>query len=91
MNEAEMIGSVVLVLVIIVGLFFTIYTPMKQNVKAMTELTCTMKLLSDKLTALESNNTDSHRRIWDKEDEQDEKLSDHEKRISIMEKIKGGV
>ena len=90
MSEAEMIGSVVLALVVLIGLFFTIYTPMKQSVKATTELTCTMKNLSDKLMALETNNTDSHRRLWDKEDEQDDKLTDHETRIAIIEKIKGG-
>ena len=88
MSEAEVIGTIITSLCVIVGLFFTIYNPMKQNVKAMTELTCAMKSLSDKLIALESNNTESHRRLWDKEDEQDDKISDHEKRISIIEKTK---
>ena len=88
MNEAEAIGLVALALVVLVGLFFTIYSPMKQNVKAMTELTCTMRTLSDKLTVLETNNTDSHRRLWSKQEEQDGKLSDHETRIVCLEQQK---
>ena len=85
MSEAEIVGSIALGLVALVGLYFAIYSPMKQNVQAMTELTCTMRSLTERLVALESNNTDSHRRLWDKEDEQDDKLAEHEKRIALIE------
>ena len=42
----------------------------------------------DKMTEMQSsaNNTESHRRLWDKEDEQDLKLNNHETRLSVLEK-----
>lgn len=40
------------------------------------------------LDALEKHNHESHRRIWEKNDEQDEKLADHETRLQVIEKVK---
>ena len=47
----------------------------------MTELTVTMRSLSEKLMNLESNNTDSHRRLWQHNDEQDKKIQEHDKTL----------
>ena len=37
------------------------------------------------MNTLTANNTESHRRIWAHNDEQDEKLENHEKRITKIE------
>lgn len=91
MTQWEVVG----VIVVLVGLFTAVCVPIikstKESVRAMTELNITMKNLADKLTNLESNNTEAHRRIWVHNDEQDAKIQDHETRITIIEKInKGG-
>ena len=84
--------TVVGVIVVLVGLFFTIYTPMskstKENTKAMTELTVTLRVLGDKLNKFDEDNTRSHRRLWNHEEQQDKMLNDHETRLQIIEKEK---
>ena len=82
--------TVVTVLVVVVGLFISICSPMikntRDNTKAMTELTITMRNLAEKLGNLETHNTSDHRRIWEHMDTQDTSLADHETRITILEK-----
>lgn len=85
MSEAEMVGWAVIALATIAGLYCTVSKPMVQNQKVMTKLTCTMEQLSEKLTKLESNNHDSHRRLWEKNEAQDKMLNDHEMRIHELE------
>lgn len=86
--------GVVGVIVVLVGLFTAICVPLikatKESVKSMTELNVTMRNLAEKLTNLESNNTEAHRRIWQHNEEQDARINDHETRITIIEKAKGG-
>lgn len=86
--------GVVGVIVVLVGLFTAICVPLikatKESVKSMTELNVTMRNLADKLTNLESNNTEAHRRIWQHSEDQDARINDHETRITIIEKAKEG-
>lgn len=86
--------GVVGVIVVLVGLFTAICVPLikatKESVKSMTELNVTMRNLVEKLTNLESNNTEAHRRLWQHNEEQDARINDHETRITIIEKAKGG-
>ena len=53
--------SVVGVIVVLVGLFFTIYTPIskntKENTEAMTELTVTMRVFGDQLSKFDEDNS----------------------------------
>lgn len=88
MSEWGVVG----VIVVLVGLFFAIYTPIskstKENTKAMTELTVTMRVIGDKLSKFDEDNSKSHKRIWDHNDKQDEILNDHETRLQIIEKDK---
>ena len=85
--------GVVGVIVVLVGLFTAICVPMikasNANTKAMTELTVTMQTLAEKLTSLESNNTESHRRLWKHNEVQDKTIQDHEIRIISLEHKKG--
>lgn len=81
MSEAEMIGWVVKAIVVLVGLYFVIYNPMKKSVEAMTKLTCSVDELSGKLVSLESKNAESHRRLWKEEEKQNTILNEHERRL----------
>ena len=82
--------SVVGVIVVLVGLFFAIYTPIskntKENTKAMTELTVTMRVIGDQLSKFDEDNSKSHKRIWEHNEHQDSILNDHETRLQIIEK-----
>ena len=80
--------TVVSVIVVLIGLFISIYTPLSKNTKAMTELTVTMRILSEKISKIEDENVKAHRRLWVHEDKQDEQLNDHETRLQIIEKDK---
>ena len=88
--------DVVLVVVVLLNMVLSIYNPIsksqKENTKAMTELTVTMKTLSDKMLnyekemdALDIKNHESHRRLWNHNEEQDKQLNEHENRIVKLE------
>ena len=81
MNE----WTIVTVIIALVGLFVTVAAPIIRQTKAMTKLDTTMETLSEKLTQLESRNTDAHRRIWERNEEQDKTLHNHEVRIVKLE------
>ena len=80
--------TVVTVVIALVGLFVTVGAPIIRQTKTMTKLDATMEQLAEKLMALESKNTDAHRRIWVKNEEQDNRLQDHEIRIVKLEEHK---
>lgn len=63
MSEAEMIGTVVVALIALLGLYWTVCRPMLENQKTMVELTCVMRELKDKLIYLFSEPRCSGRRL----------------------------
>lgn len=77
--------TVVTVIIALVGLFAAVGAPIIRQTRTMTKLDSTMENLSDKLVQLESKNADSHRRIWEHNEKQDETLQDHEIRIVKLE------
>lgn len=88
-NTNEIIGAVLVALGTIVSVGFTIGKPLLQNVKIMTELNASIKALTEKFDAFEISNHDDHKRIWSKNDEQDEVIHRHETRITVLEKEVG--
>lgn len=89
--------DVILILVVVVDLFLTVYNPMskstKDNTRAMTELNVTMKATNERLESfkkqlseLEVKNHDSHKRLWSHNEEQDIKIQDHETRLKFLER-----
>lgn len=72
-------------IVALVGFCITIATPLMKLSKTMTELNVNMQNLNQAMNTLTANNAESHRRIWTHNDEQDEKLENHEKRITKIE------
>ena len=80
-----MTWEIFLGIVALVGFCIRIATPLMKLSKTMTELNINMKNLNQAMNTLTANNTESHRRIWIHNDEQDEKLENHEKRITKIE------
>ena len=88
MNEAEMIGILVLALAVLVALFMSIYKPLNENTKAMTILTSNIEHLAEKideqnkkieeqekaLLQYKDHMRDSQKRQWDKLDEHEKTL-----------------
>ena len=81
--------GVVVVIIALVGLFATVIPPIVKLTKAITELTTTMRVMDRQVTELTTTNKESHQRLWDKNEEQDETINDHEIRIGILEHTKG--
>lgn len=44
-------------------------------------------VLNKAVEEIAKKNTDSHKRLWDHNEEQDKLISDHEKRIGILERL----
>lgn len=100
MTEAEFLGYLVLALITLFTLFKFIVSPLIKAVKDLTEAMTTFK---DDLQNLKTEQTEmkadfkensahereAHRRLWEHNGKQDEKIADHDKRIYILEK--GGV
>lgn len=80
-----MTWEIFLGIVALVGFCVTIATPLMKLSKTMTELNVNMQNLNQAMNTLTANNTESHRRIWAHNDEQDERLDNHEKRITKIE------
>lgn len=80
-----MTWEIFLGIVALIGFCVTIATPLMKLSKTMTELNINMQNLNQAMNTLTANNTESHRRIWAHNDEQDERLENHEKRITKIE------
>lgn len=85
MGTNEMIGLIVVSLGSILSVGVIVVKPILQVVKSITELNDSIKALAEKFDKFEVNNHDDHKRIWNHNEEQDEKLQDHEKRIWLIE------
>ena len=79
--------GVVTVIIALVGLFVTIIKPLLTLNTSMVRLTEEMKHVNRGLTDLNDKNTENHKRIWDRMDEQSDTLKDHEKRIDHLENL----
>lgn len=85
--------TVVGVIVTLVGLAAAVGGPVLKLNASITKLTTLLKVIEQRLDALEqgakeqrTHATESHRRIWAHNDEQDDRLEDHEKRITLLER-----
>lgn len=85
MGTNEMVGLIIVSLGSILGVGITVVKPILEVVKSITELNESIKNLTDKFNAFEVTNLEAHKRIWNHNDEQDERLQDHEIRLKIIE------
>ena len=84
--------EVVGVIVTLVGLAAAVGGPVLKLNGSITRLTTLLQAIEHRLDTLEqgakeqrTHAAESHRRIWTHNDEQDARLEDHEKRITLLE------
>ena len=77
--------GVIGIIVTLVGLFFTIGKPIIELNKNITTLNVSVENNNQRLDKQEKDAHESHTKLWAHNDNQDEKLADHETRISILE------
>ena len=80
--------EVITVIIALVGLLATVTKPIMKLTNTITKLNDTCEHLEAKMEKFENHNHDSHVRLWNHNNEQDEQLADHEYRISILEERK---
>ena len=78
--------QVVGVIVVLVGLAGSIIGPVIKLNFSITRLTVTMERLVKDVDVIKENSHDAHQRLWEKNDEQDKIINDHEFRITSLEK-----
>ena len=78
--------QVVGVIVVLVGLAGSIIGPVIKLNSSITRLTVTMERLVKDVDIIKENSHDAHQRLWEKNDEQDKIINDHESRITSLEK-----
>ena len=86
MGNNEFIGMLIVALGSVLSVAAILVRPLINNVKAMTELNAAINKLSEQFSKFEVNNHDDHKRIWNKNDEQDMTLNNHETRLTLLEK-----
>lgn len=86
MNE----WGVVTVVIALVGLIVTVAKPVITLTKSITTLTVVVKALESDVEEQRKQAIDSHSKLWAHNTEQDNTLTDHERRIGILESHKEG-
>ena len=74
------------VLIALLGLLTAVVTPVARLNSSITKLNTTMEHITKEVDGLKTDNHDSHKRLWDKNEEQDKALNDHETRITTLER-----
>ena len=84
--------TVVTVIVVLVGLFMTVGTPILKLNSNIVKLNANLeaqgvqiKRNEDELKEQKLHAHDAHQRIWEHNEEQDKQLADHERRIGYLE------
>lgn len=80
-----MTWEIVVGIIALFGFLVSVITPLTKLTKIMTELTISVEGLKEAISQMGAKNTESHRRIWEHNTEQDELLDNHEKRITKIE------
>ena len=78
--------GVVGVIIALVGLVAAIVGPITKLTQSITKLTVVVDRLDAEQKLQRTNAKESHKRLWEKHEEHDAALSDHEHRIMILEK-----
>ncbi len=81
MSEWQVVG----VIIALVGLVGAIVAPLLRLNSAITKLTLTVDRLVRDMDEQHRRSHDAHEKLWDHQNEQDEKLVNHEIRITKLE------
>lgn len=77
--------EIVLGIITLFGFVVSIVTPILKLTKVMTELIMSVDGLKNMFNQMSTRNEEKFKRIWEQINEQDDKLNDHEKRITKTE------
>lgn len=80
-----MTWEIVVGIIALFSFLVSVITPLTKLIRIMTELTISVEGLKEAIKQMGDKNTESHRRIWEHNTEQDELLENHEKRITKIE------
>ena len=78
--------TTVTVIIALVGLGAAVINPIVSLTQSITKLTVVVERLERELDEQSEHSRESHKRLWDHNEEQDNRLDDHERRIHDMEK-----
>ena len=74
------------VVIALVGFAATFLAPALKLNSSITKLTVTVERLVKDMSDQGESNSTAHERLWDKNDEQDKAINDHETRITTLER-----
>ena len=74
------------VVIALVGFAATFLAPALKLNSSITKLTVTVERLVKDMSDQRESKSKAHERLWDKNDEQDKALNDHETRITTLER-----
>lgn len=77
--------TTVTVIIALVGLGAAVIKPIVSLTQSITKLTVVVERLEWELDEQSEHSRESHKRLWDHNEEQDNRLDDHERRIHDME------
>lgn len=77
--------TTVTVIIALVGLGAAVIKPIVSLTQSITKLTVVVERLERELDDQSEHSRESHKRLWDHNEEQDNRLDDHERRIHDME------
>ena len=78
--------TIVTVIISLVGLGAAFIRPIVSLTRSITSLTVVVERVERELADQEKHSTESHRRIWEHNTAQDDRLDDHEMRIDRLER-----
>ena len=78
--------NIVLVLAELIGLFVLVGKPILTLNKTIAEFNAELKNMGQRVSKLEDSKSEAHNKLWEHNDQQDEKIADHETRIRVLEK-----
>lgn len=77
--------TTVTVIIALVGLGAAVIKPIVSLTQSITKLTVVVERLERELDEQSEHSRESHKRLWDHNEEQDNRLDDHERRIHDIE------
>lgn len=78
--------DIVLVLSVLIGMVVTIVAPIISLTKSITKLNHLVDRIYEDFKEFKEKSSETHGRIWRHNEEQDKKITDHEKRIYLLER-----
>lgn len=74
------------VIVALIGFAVSIVTPIIKLNTNITKLTVTLERMVKDVDNQKNSSHEAHKRLWAKNEEQDKRINDHEKRLSLVER-----